>query len=155
MSEDVEYLSNTASAAEIAEHLLRCDADFVPRLSSRVELQNYARKIANKAIRFEAWSGGTLIGLVATYCNDQVMRIAYITSVSLLQEWTGKGIGARLVVQCTAYAKVSGMQKISLEVAQNNTPAIKLYEKGGFSRSKANGPFIDMHLYLKNGEEYE
>lgn len=155
MSEAVEYLSNKASEAEIAEHLLRCDADFVPPLSGRVEMQDYARKIANKATRFEAWSGGKLIGLVAAYCNDQVKRIAYITSVSLLKDWTGKGIGARLMAQCTEHAKVSGMQRISLEVAQDNAPAIKLYEKSGFSKSKANGPFVYMSLCLKSGEEYE
>ncbi len=155
MSEAVEYLSNKASEAEIVVHLLRGDADFVSILSSRVEIKKYARKIANRATRFEAWSGGVLIGLVAAYCNDQVKRIAYITSVSILEEWTGKGIGARLVAQCIEHAKLSGMQQISLEVAQNNTLGIKLYEKSGFNVSKTNGPFVDMNLYLKSGEEHE
>lgn len=152
MSEAVEYLSNKASEAEIAEHLLRCDADFVPPLSSRVEMKEYARKIANKATRFEAWSGGMLIGLVAAYCNDQVKRIAYITSVSILKEWTGKGIGVRLMAQCTEHSRVSSMQQISLDVAQDNAPAIKLYEKSGFSVSKANGSSVGMNLDFKRGK---
>ena len=150
MSEAVEYLSNKASEAEIVVHLLRGDADFVSTLSSRVEMKKYARKITNKATRFEAWSGGMLIGLVAAYCNDQVKRIAYITSVSILKEWTGKGIGARLMAQCIEHAKLSGMQQISLEVAQDNTLGIKLYEKSGFNVNKTNGLFVDMNLYLKS-----
>jgi len=149
MSELVEYDLNKASEAEIAEYLLCCDADFVPSLSSRVEINDYARKIAGKATRFEAWSGGMLVGLVAAYCNDQEKHIAYITSVSVLREWMGKGIAANLMKQCIEHAETSGMWQISLEVASDNTPAIKLYEKSGFVAGKVNAPFVTMDLYLK------
>jgi ribosomal protein S18 acetylase RimI-like enzyme len=44
------------------------------------------------------------------------------------------------------------MKKISLEVARDNVPAIKLYEKNGFVLGRANGAFINMELQLKNGE---
>ncbi len=155
MSAAVECLSNKASAEQIAEHLSRCDADFMPSLSGRVEISDYAKKIAGKATRFEAWSGGTLVGLVAVYCNDQEMRIVYITSVSVLKEWKGKGIAARLMKQCIEHAKALGMQQISLEVAGDNTTAIKLYEKNGFVAGTANTPLVGMDLYLRNGEKHE
>ena len=155
MSASVEYLLNKASEAEIAEHLLRCDADFVPPLSARVEIKDYAQKIANNAMRFEAWSGGTLVGLVAAYSNDQEKRIAHITSVSVLKEWTGNGVATRLVGQCVERAKASGMQQIGLEVAQDNTLAIKLYEKSGFVAGEVTGAFTIMNLFLKSGEAHE
>jgi len=148
----VEYLMNKASEAEIAEHLSRCDADFVPPLSDRVGINDYAKKIASKATRFEAWSGGTLVGLVAAYCNDREKGIAYITSVSVLREWIGKGNSARLISQCIEHAKVAGMRQISLEVASDNAPAIRLYEKNGFVAGNANASFVSMDLYLKSGE---
>jgi ribosomal protein S18 acetylase RimI-like enzyme len=151
----VEYRLNRTSEIEIAEHLSRCDADFVPPLSGRVEISDYAQKIASKATRFEAWSGGTLVGLVAAYCNDQEKRVAYITSVSVLKEWMSKGIAARLMSQCIEHAKASGMRQVSLEVASDNAPAIRLYEKSGFAVGKVNAPFVTMDLHLKSGEEYE
>jgi len=144
----VEYLSNKASEVEIAEHLSRCEADFVPPLSGRLEINDYAKKIASKAMRFEAWSDGRLVGLVAAYCNDQEKRIAYITSVSVLREWMEKGIAAFLMRQCIEYAKTSGMRQIGLEVAEGNTPAIALYEKSGFLASKTNSPFVSMILNI-------
>jgi len=144
----VEYLSNKASEVEIAEHLSRCEADFVPPLSGRLEINDYAKKIASKAMRFEAWSDGRLVGLVAAYCNDQEKRIAYITSVSVLREWMEKGIAAFLMRQCIEYAKTSGMRQIGLEVAEGNTPAIALYEKSGFLASKTNAPFVSMILNI-------
>jgi ribosomal protein S18 acetylase RimI-like enzyme len=155
MSLKVEYLLNKASEAEISEHLTECDSDFTPPLSGRVEINNYAMKIANKAIRFEAWSDRKLIGLIAAYCNNQESRNAYITSVSVLREWTGKGIAAHLMNQCIEYVKAMGMRQISLEVANGNAHAIKLYKKTGFVLSDANAPFVSMNLYLANEGKYE
>jgi 2-polyprenyl-3-methyl-5-hydroxy-6-metoxy-1,4-benzoquinol methylase len=132
----VEYVFNKSSAAKIAEHLLQCDANFVPPLSSRVGLNDYAQKIANKAARFETWSDGAMVGLVAAYCNDQETGIAYITNVSVLAAWTGKGIAACLMKQCVAHARSSGMRQISLEVASDHV----------------NAPFVTMDLYLKAGK---
>ena len=148
ISVDINYLANTASEEQIVEHLLNCDADFVPTLSERVEIPAYAHKIVSKATRFEAWSNGTLVGLVAAYCNDKETRITHITSVSALKEWTGKGIAARLIDYCIAHAKAAGMQKIGLEVAATNVPAIKLYKKSGFVVGKLDEPLVPMTLYL-------
>jgi len=155
MSSVIDYLRNTASEAEVAEHLSRCDSDFVPALSERVEIRAYARKIVSKAIRFEAWSGGELIGLVAAYCNDLEKRIAYITSVSMLREWTGRGIAAHLVGQCAEYVKACGMQQIQLEVASANWSAIRLYEKAGFAPCQASTQFVTMTLHLTGLKEHE
>jgi len=149
MSAFCEYLFNKASATQIADHLLNCNVDFVRLLSARIEIRDYAQKIASKATRFEAWSDGMLVGLVAAYCNDQEKRIAYITSVSVLKKWSGKGIAARLMSCCVEYTKSLGMRQISLEVAEDNVPAIKLYEKNGFVTGKTDTPFVTMNLYLK------
>ena len=151
MNQKIEFLLNKASESEIAEHLRACDGDFVPLLSGRVDINKYAQKIEKKAMRFEAWSGGTLIGLVAAYNNDMEMRIAYITSISVLKEWTRKGIATRLLRCCLEHAKSSGMQHVSLEVLGNNKLAIKLYENSGFIVIKVNTPFVTMNLELANG----
>ena len=155
MSGKVEYLLNKASAEEIGQYLRKCDVDFVPFLSSRVEIGDYAQKIASKAMRFEAWSSDRLVGLVAAYCNDQETRIAYITSVSVLKEWTGKGIAACLMSLCIKHVKTLGLEQVCLEVASDNTSAIRLYEKSGFVAGNPNAPFVTMNLYLKSGEEHE
>lgn len=153
MRTEVKYVSNKASEAEIAEHLSRCDADFLPALSDRVKVSTYTRKIANYATRFEAWSGNTLVGLVAAYCNDHGKGAAYITSVSVLQAWTGKGIATRLLNQCVEFAKASGMRQVSLEVGRDSTPAIRLYENIGFVAGEVTGAFVTMNLCLEGGKD--
>lgn len=152
MSSAVDYQVNTASETQIAEHLLRCDADFVEALSERVEIPAYAKKIASKSTRFEAWSSGTLVGLVAAYCDDRETRVAHITNVSVLKEWAGKGIATRLIDHCIAYAKAASMRKIGLEVAATNVSAIKLYEKNQFIAFRWIGPHICMKLNLEDAQ---
>ena len=146
MSVAVEYFSNKASEPEIVEHLRACNSDFVPPLSGRVEINDYAKKIASKATRFEAWQGGTLIGLVAAYCNDEERRIAYITSVSVQNEWSGRGIAAQLMEHCIKYLKEVKFDRIELEVSRENARAISLYEKKGFIKNTAHGQALILHL---------
>lgn len=132
MSEQVESGLNQATEAEIAEHLSRCDAAFVPPLRGRVEIEEYAKKISGKAIRFEAWSDGQLTGLVAAYCNDSAVCTAYITNVSVLQCWMGKGIASQLLEGCIKHVSKLGFERIELEVGSQNVVAARLYGKMGF-----------------------
>ena len=155
MKVSIEYQTNKSSPTDIAEHLYCCDLDFVPPLSRRVEIRGYAQKLTSKAMRFEAWSGGILVGLVAVYCNDEKRHIAYLTSVSVLRSWTSRGIAARLLAECINYTKALGMRKMSLQVARENKRACLLYEKSGFLAGKQDGNFITMNLYFNKKEEYE
>lgn len=148
MSAEVEICMNQANAAEIADHLYRCDADFMPPLSDRVEIGSYARKIANKATRFEAWAGDDLVGLVAAYCNDSERRVAYITSVSVLRGWLGRGIASRLMERCICYVKGLRYESIALDVDQDNVAALRLYGKQGFAQSGRVDRTITMHLRI-------
>lgn len=152
---------NQAKPSDIAAHLSQCDAHFVPPLSGRTNIGDYARKIAGQAATFEAWSDGMLVGLVAAYCNDQGTRIAYVTNMSVMQEWMGRGIAERLLRECLAHAAAVRMRQVRLEVSKDNVPAIKLYKKLGFAAvgvadaaNGANEEWVGMILDLeKRGSE--
>lgn len=146
MSQPLSISLNRASEAQVAEHLRRCDADFVPPLSGRVEIDRYAAKLASRAERFEAWAGDVLVGLVAVYCNDAGRRAAFVTSVSVLREWHGNGIASRLLGKSIEHAKELGFERLELEVDRCNAGAIHLYEKTSFIAGKVTGCSMAMHL---------
>lgn len=150
MNASVEYRLNTATVDEIAAHLSQCDAHFVPPLSGRVTIDEYAGKIASRAMRFEAWSSGSLIGLVAAYCNDETTGVAYVTSVSVLGEWMDQGHARRLVGRCVEYVRAAGMRRVKLEVAEENAAALRLYANSGFS-VETKGPIITMAIDFASG----
>jgi ribosomal protein S18 acetylase RimI-like enzyme len=151
------HARNRATVEEIAAHLALCDVQFVPPLSHRVDIRDYAAKLGNHAQRFEAWAGDRLVGLVAAYCNDRAARAAYITSVSVLADWGNRGIATQLLHRCLEYATLENLRQVRLEVATEHRAAVRLYEKCGFGAvtaapSAASGAFTHMSIDLRGCE---
>lgn len=148
MSNKIDYTVNRSSAAEITAHLLGGDAFFEPVLSSRVGIQEYAEKLHDRAVRFEAWLGEELVGLVASYCNQPDGGKAFVTSVSVWPECQGQGIAGRLMRQCIEYVRGLGFGLMELEVDQRSLPAVALYQKLGFDTLQSSGSTLTMGMTL-------
>ena len=128
----LEYRRDTATSDDVRAHLARCDADFTPPLSARLDLREYAAKLAERAARFEAWDGGQLVGLVAAYVAPGAPE-AFISNVSVVSELRGHGVAAALVADCIDRARGSGAATLKLEVATADRAAGRFYEKLGFT----------------------
>lgn len=150
MREAPEFCLNRADVVELANHLKHCDAGFMPPLSARVDIDAYAQKLSDKAMRFEAWYAGALVGLVAAYCNDPTKRAAFVTSVSVIPVWKGQGIAARLLAWCLTHVGREGYAVIELEVDKHNQAAVALYQKYGFFTTKTCRTLLIMNLALGN-----
>ena len=139
----LEWKHNQSSVNDILNHFKQCDNNFMDELASRVDIEDYAQKLVDKAQRFEIWNGDCLIGLLAAYCNDE---IDYITNVSVDRNYTGRGLGQDLLKRCVAVSKSQSKNSIELEVKKDNEIAIKLYNKMNFNKiSEENG-----YLKLRN-----
>lgn len=149
MSIKVTYRVNRSSASEITAHLLRADAGFEPTLSSRVDIPAYAQKLHDRAVRFEAWMGEVLVGLVASYCNQLDGGKAFVSNVSVWSECQGQGIGGRLMRQCIEYVRCLEVGQIELEVNKLSLPAIALYQKLGFNMLHETGSTLTMIMKLE------
>lgn len=146
------FAEDKADAAQIRAHLEACDPAFIPRLSERVDLADYAHKLAAKARRFEAWDGGELAGLVAAYCNAPDREQAFVTSVSVLPQAQGRGIASQLVGRCLAAIRDSGFRRLQLEVGAQNQGARALYEKHGLRFASEAGGMAVMTIELDGME---
>jgi ribosomal protein S18 acetylase RimI-like enzyme len=134
---------DAAGPDELLAHLRACDASFVPALSARVDLADYARKLHEHAVRFEAWEGGDLAGLVAAYL-DPARACGFVTSVSVLPTHLRRGLARRLMGECLARARDLGVHCLELEVSRQAVPAIGLYERLGFRVEGAAGEMVRM-----------
>jgi ribosomal-protein-alanine N-acetyltransferase len=135
---------STASVEELEKHLKACAADFKPPLDSCVNISTYARKISDNAMTVEYWCDNVLAGLVAVYYNDPLQRTGYITNVSLLKGYRGKGIALAILSKAIEYGDVHGFRQLKLEVRTGNSRAIKLYHKFGFSETSRHDDTIEM-----------
>jgi ribosomal protein S18 acetylase RimI-like enzyme len=129
---NIDYRIKTAPANDIFLHLTQCNHTFVPPLAERVNIDEYAEKIFEKSVTFEAWENQLLVGLIAAYF-DNVNRIVFITNVSVLGEFVGRGIASNLLNICLEHAKKDNFREINLEVHNQNNGAICFYKKFRFS----------------------
>lgn len=141
--EFISYRKNQAEYDDILNHLTACSHLFVPPLDERVNINTYAERIFENADTFEAWSGNALIGLVAVYCNDESGN-AFITNVSVLQEFNGRGIASAILKMCFHHLRRVSIRNVTLKVDGKNKPARFLYVKHNFQEIESYGDEIFM-----------
>lgn len=147
-AKQIYYAENNSSFHEVLEHLKVCDNSFIPPLSTRINLDAYALKIRDNAHRYEAWHGKQLAGLIAAYCNAPDKRVSFITSMSVIPSCLGMGVASQLMAHCIHTLQQQSFKQLQLEVAVINLPAIKLYQKFGFSSECDSGTSLLMTLVL-------
>ena len=121
----------SADALQLAEHLRRCDRNFVPPLGTRVDIDAYAVKLCTRAIRLEAWDHGRLVGLAAYY-RDATSGKAFLSNLSVDPTWQRRGLGRHLLDEALHRVAHLGPGSFELEVGEDNRAAIALYEGAGF-----------------------
>lgn len=75
----------------------------------------------------------TALGLAATYSDAEEPSVAHLISMWVAPEARGTGAGDALVQQVVSFASAQGAAVVRLDVVEGNAPAIRLYERNGFS----------------------
>lgn len=96
-------------------------------------LDAYILKLKSNAELVTHYVAGELAGFVAFYCNDESKNMSFITLVLLSPEHRGLGLASCMIDYTLKYSKRKGFKRCALEVNMDNAPAIKLYQKYGFS----------------------
>ena len=75
-------------------------------------------------------------GLIAGFIGSMYLfENGDIINVCVDEAYRRRGVGQALIGQLLAYLKERGVERVLLEVRKSNLPAIKLYEKLGFTLS--------------------
>lgn len=144
----IEYKTSSLDIAALLQHFEYCDSFYVPRLSERINLVDYAQKITVNACTFEAWEGEGLLGVVSAYLNRT--PYGFITDVSVKPESKGKGIAKNLVRNCIDAAQNEyGLCGLKLEVYLENRQALNLYKTLGFIVHSKRDQVLEMILNFR------
>jgi len=76
---------------------------------------------------------GAPVGYVKTKLNTEEKRY-YVSSIYLLPEAQGKGIGRKLMLMAAEESEANGFDRVYLGVMVKNRPALDWYSKMGFQR---------------------
>jgi ribosomal protein S18 acetylase RimI-like enzyme len=120
------------SEARIFNFLFSVDSQFTPPLSEKINVPDYARKLAVMAENIFLVMGGYDVGHAAYYSNDLQTQTAYLTSICVKKEFRGSRMAESLLEKVLLGATNDGMLKLTLEVDSRNSVAIRFYRKHSF-----------------------
>jgi ribosomal-protein-alanine N-acetyltransferase len=143
----IKYSINKSTFIQVKLHLNKCSKNFIPELSSYVNIDSYSAKLFQKAMRVEAFIESELIGLIAIYVNEQKEE-SFISNVSVLPIFEGKGVAKKLFEKTLKLLKNLKLNKIQLEVDLMNVKAIAFYQKLGFETLDKDENKLIMNLNL-------
>jgi len=74
--------------------------------------------------------------LNAPFVHLRTQGACHIIALCMDRAYRGQGIGRSLMVEAEAYARKAGYRLMSLNVAEDNVGAVKLYESLGYREAK-------------------
>ena len=132
-------LEDLKTLKEFEQEIIRAERLFDPTIRpnpvSYYNLEAYIKSQDVKVVVAEkdgllVASGYALIKKARHYLDHNTY--AFLGFMYTIPEVRGQGINAKIVAVLTQWAKKQGLEEVRLTVYQDNTPAIKAYEKSGF-----------------------
>ena len=128
------------------------ETGFFPRTTAEfnVTAQQEVDYIKSTALFLLVEIEGKIVGSV-TLDRSHLIKLNHIVTlgITILKEYCGLGIGSLLMKKVIEWTKSNGVEKIELEVFENNTSAIMLYKKFGFVEEGRK------RKYIKTNEGYQ
>lgn len=141
--ENIEYytfLPDTVDYREFLIFLEETDDLTIPRLSTRVNLEEYAKKVTKNATMFVAKKGMVWIGVEAVYYN-KYPDFSYNTILRVRKEYQNNStVGMNIMLMQRKYLKEHRTKGLRFDVRKTNTALLNYHLKTG-------GKIISEHTY--------
>jgi RimJ/RimL family protein N-acetyltransferase len=114
----------------------------------------HPEKVPDHLLAVAEWNG-QIVGAGRLFPGGENTLMNHVTELGLfvLSPFRGRGVGTRLFTQLRDWATHGGVEKIALSVSATNKPAIRFYQKQGFSQEgrlsrhiKINESYVDLLL---------
>lgn len=140
-----EWCSGKQYSDRINNFLKKVDKDMIPQLSKRVVICEYANKLAFNSDTLFVKNKYQDIAACSVYCNRED---AFISSIAVKKKFRNQQIATNLLKETIEHVKGKKCSKIFLKVWNKNIPAVKLYEKIGFSLVSKEGEWNAMMMII-------
>lgn len=118
------------SYVNVCDLLNQFGDNFNPRLSDELDIELYARKLADHAHFLLCYDNDALVGFTAYYKNKNIAQL-YVTLVCVNRQYQRKGLG-QLMFNHLSDLSDKGWNSIGLEVNKSNIKGLNFYIKQHF-----------------------
>lgn len=124
---------NDSNYDQIVLYLKKTDDIYPVPMSSRVNIEEHAKKLLCLGVVFAAMDGNDIVGILLGYANDYEAGRAYCGTLGIQPEYQGQKLGAKLLATFEEFAKNRNMTFVGLHAHRDNTGALNFYKRNGFS----------------------
>lgn len=128
MKLDFEWCNGGYCQPRLYDFLCSIDNIIIPKLSARVNIKDYSKKLSINAENLFVINDDTDVASCSIYTNT---RSAYISSIAVKREYHLNGVGSVMLEEVCSHVR-HRCDLIYLEVNVDNSNAIKFYKKNGF-----------------------
>lgn len=133
MNDEIVKIKGTEQEKKLLLDFLQKEKnEFRIRLEDVIDLQEYVKKIVDKAISYVYYDNNKIIGLLIMYANDKKDNISHISFLCVDRDYRGKHMATKLVGKAIETAKNNKMKYVELYTHIDNIIPQKIYEKLGF-----------------------
>lgn len=129
----MKYTFSKLSFEQVYQFLLETDKEFATPLSSKVNIEKYAKKLSDFSHFAYCIDENKIIGMISCYINNP--PLGYISNVCVKSEYQNKGVFNLMFSTLIYSLEQLGIKILRLEVDNNNTKAQEVYLKKGFAFS--------------------
>lgn len=129
----MKYSFSKLSFEQVHKFLIETDNEFATPLSSKVNIEEYAKKLSDFSHFAYCTDDDNIIGMISCYVNNP--PLGYISNVCVKSEYQNMGIFSSMFSTLIDSLKQLGIKILKLEVDNDNTKAQKVYLKKGFAVS--------------------
>ena len=105
---------------------------YLKKLSERIDIDEYSKKLQNKALHFTIYDNNKLIGFSPCYFNDTVKGVGYISSLTIRSSYRTFGLGSYLLDEIKKYAKNNDFYTVMVSIHIDNKVSSDFYRKNSF-----------------------
>lgn len=114
------------------------DDSFVEKLSDRVDIKEFSKKIIKYGNVYAFFNNNEIIAMIAYYMNDINYDKAYLTYICVNKKYRCLHLASKLLKIMVDDCIKNSFKKIVLETNIYNMSARKFYEKKGFKEINRN-----------------
>lgn len=137
-----DYLIKTLADTPIDQiHAAFVDAfsDYEVKIDMPIErlIEMMKTRDLNPDYSIGCFAGADLVGfIICGFRQIDGQKVCYDGGTGVVKAFQRKGIGEMMLKELLVFLKEKQVERFVLEVLENNTPAIKLYEKHGFRKTR-------------------
>lgn len=150
MGTQLNYVRTTLEEKVVFNLLSMSDKDFMPALSSSMDIKQYAHKLATCAQFIIVLKQEQIVGFVAYYLNDEGQFI-YVPLIWVSSLFQRQGVGKQLI-QNLVELSLLDYKCIKLEVLKTNVHAIMFYKNEQFEIAEDRG---EKYLLIKSLQNHK